>query len=110
MYLFFLTFRLNFIFAVNCFSFLSQIIHGTKGSLEPADNSIPVKKHHLPVLTLNLIGCSKFFYDECLWASKPKNSKYFIERRDHQPNTSLAFTVFCYGRENVFQVGWIRGR
>ena len=23
-------------------------------------------------------------------------------------NTSLAFAVFCYGRENVFQVGWIK--
>ena len=117
MYLFFRTFRFNLVFAVNCFSFLSQIqddakveFTGLKGSLEPADNGIPVKKHHLPVLTLKLAGCSKFFYDECLWASKQKDSKYLIERRDHQSNTSLAFAMFCCGRENVFQVGWIRGR
>ena len=96
MYLFFPTFRLNLVFAVNCFSFLSQIqddakveFTALKGSLEHADNGIPVKKHHLPVLTLKLIGCSKFFYDECLWASKQKNSEYFIERRDHQTNTSV---------------------
>ena len=45
MYLFFLTFRLNLIFAVNCFSFLSQIqddakveFIALKRSLEPADN------------------------------------------------------------------------
>ena len=67
-----------------------------------------MKKHHLRVFTLKLIGCSKFFYDECLWASKQKNLKYFIERGDHQPNTSLAFAVFFCGRENVFQVGWIK--
>ena len=56
MYLFFPTFRLNLVFAVNCFSFLSQIqdnakgeFTALKGSLEPTDNGIPV---HLPVLTL----------------------------------------------------------
>ena len=115
MYLFFPTLRLNLVSAVNCFSFLSQILDDAKveftvlkRSLEPADNGIPVKKHHLPVLSLKLNGCSKFPYDECLWASKQKNSKYFIERRDHQSNTSLAFAVFCCGRENVFQVGWIK--
>ena len=114
MYLFFPTFRLNLIFAVNCFSFLSQIqddakveFTALKRSLEPADNE-ETRIYYLPVLTLKLIGCSKFFYDECLWASKQKNSKYFIERRDHQPNTALAFAVFCCGRENVFQVGWIK--
>ena len=107
MYLCFPTFRLNLVFAVNCFSFLPHIqddakveFTALKRSLEPADNGIPVKKHHLPVLTLNLIGCSKFFYDECLWASnEQKNSKYFIEKRDHQPNTSLASVavekMFC---------------
>ena len=107
MYPFSPTFRLNLVFAVNCLSFFSQIqddaeveFTALKRSLEPADNGIPVKKHHLPVLALKLIGCSKFFYDEYLWASKQKNSKYFIERRDHQPNTSLAFAVFCCGREN----------
>ena len=74
MCLFFPTFRLNLVSAVNCFSFLSQIQDDAKvefttlkGSLEPADNGIPV---HLPVLTLKLIGCSKFFYDECLWPKK----------------------------------------
>ena len=93
---------------MNCFCFLSQILDDAKvvfmalkRSLETSDNGIPVKKHHLPVLTVKLSGCSKFFYDECLWASKQKNSKYFIERRDHQSNTSLAFAVFCRGRENV---------
>ena len=47
MYLFFPIFRLNL-------SFLSQIqddakaeFTALKGSLEPADNGIPVKKHHL---------------------------------------------------------------
>ena len=76
MYLFFPTFRLNLVFAVNCFSFLSQIeddakvdFTALKGSLGPADNGIPV---HLLVLTLKLTGCSKFFYDECLWAGKQK--------------------------------------
>ena len=71
--------KLNLVFAVNCFSFLSQILDDAKveftalkRSLEPADNGIPVKKHHLPVLTLKLSGCSKFFYDEYLWASKQK--------------------------------------
>ena len=70
MYLFFSTFRLNLVFAVNCFSFLSQILDDAKvefttlkRSLETADNSIPVKKHYLPVLTLKLSGCSKFFYE-----------------------------------------------
>ena len=112
MYLFFLTFRLNLVFAVSCFSFLSQILDDAKveftalkNSLKTADNGTSVKKHHIPVLTLKLSECSKFFYDKQV---SKNNSKYFIERRDHQANTSLAFAVFCCCRENVFQVGWIK--
>ena len=111
MYLFFPTFRLNLVFALNGFSFLSQIqkveFTALKGSLEPADNGIPVKKHHLPVLTLKLIGCSKFFYDECLWAS---NKKFrVLHRKERSPaKYLLASAVLCCGRENVFQVGWIK--
>ena len=109
MYLFCLTFRLNLVFAVNCFSFLSQIpddakteFTALKGSLETAGNGIPVKKHHLPVLTLKLIGCSKFFYDECLWASKQKDSKYFIERRDHQPKIPPLHLQCSVAAEKMF--------
>ena len=52
------------------------------------------------------------FYDECLclWASNQKNSKHFIERRNHQPNTSLAYPVFkiCRSRESDCQVGCMK--
>ena len=71
MYLFFPTFRLNL-------SFLSQIqddakveFTALKGSLEPPDNGIPVKKYRLPVLDLKLTGCSNSFtMSVCGQASK----------------------------------------
>lgn len=96
-------------------NFRSQILHKDtvecttkKRSLPTSDNGIPAKRQCPQMLTFKLSGCSKFFYDECLWASNQRDPKYLIKRKDHQPNTIFAFAVMCHSKEDEHQVGWIK--
>ena len=92
MYLFFPTFRLNLVFAVNCFSFLSQMqddgkveFTALKGSLETADNGIPVKKHHLPVLTLKLVNWVQLILLRPVSVGKYAKNFKVLHRKERSP-------------------------
>ena len=130
MYLFFPTFRLNLVFAVNCFSFLSLIqddakveFTALKRSLEPADNGISVKKHQLPVLTLKLTACaaSSFMMNVCVKVSKKckvlhqkerSPAKYLrpSPRHNHPPtgthviHLSLSWPHACLSQNSNFSI------
>ena len=64
----------------------------------------------LAIRTLNvkLSGCSKFFYRECVWANQQNHGTYVIKRAYHQPNSPIAFAVFCRCEGKEQQIGWIK--
>ena len=64
-------------------------------------------------LTLKLSGCSKYFYDECIWARQQELQKetgiFSIKEFENMPCSKLsAFAVLCCSRGKESQVGWIK--
>ena len=64
---------------------------------EDYDNFLPKKRSHgikkVRALRVKLSGCTKYFYDECVWANQQTKCSYSIRRTYYQPNSPLAFAV-----------------
>ena len=73
-------------------------------------------KRRITSLTFKLSGCVKYFRDESAWAiQNSHNCKFWIERKEFQPNCYHAFAVYAQemshnksDNHKAHQIGWIR--